>query len=1309
MKTLGKILLWLVLLALLGLACWGAALYMEWPLWVALAIFCGVIGCYFLVKFLRRVFIVMRSRSKLAQQDVAARSSVAQAATPEALLRRKWKDAIATLKNSSLRRRGNPLYVLPWYMVVGKSGTGKTTALTRARLSSPIQKVSQSRPVQQTQNYDWWYFDQAVVIDSAGRYVDAQDIDADRSEWELGLDLLARYRPKDGIDGLVLAIGAERLAQVSRDELIEEGRVVRARIEQLIQMFGKRFPIYVLVTKCDQLYGMEEWAGKLPENALEQAMGYLSEEIHGERSEAQFLDGAFASIGARLQQLRVALVARSAAAAGDAVQPELLLFPNELQNLRPKLEMFLHACLADNPYLERPFLRGLFFSSGLQEGGAVSSVLGSILPPVPPHPNANAGLFLHDFFGRILPQDRFVSRPAELVNRWRQVTQNIGVMAWILIAVAIGIMITVSFVSNMETVSLVREKRPFDAHFTGNIEQDIPELQKVSDAVQLVERRNENWKTEWMVIATNIDDLEDKLKRNYVSNFRKYILPITTQNYRDDFERVQASDPDKELPRLIRNLVRYTNLVQARVRGADREGLKQLPQLAHIVRYTPQQYQQLNELRLSHLAWTPLTDPYLTDRLRQDQATIDRVAYADAQMSWLAGLVRDNGPGAAPVTAADFWSGSLGGDAAAQQGANMVPAAFTRAGKKEIDEFLTEMEKAVEDGPKFLIHRAAFENWYRDQRILAWQRFVANFGGAERALKGESEWRAALGGITGSQSPYYRVIDRLNDEFQDYDAKDLPGWLLLAREFKQLRGQVVRAGLASQTVGRAVQMVDSINAVGGQAVRETLGGAPGSGGQILRNNMSAVDTLAKYQDEIGKLAADAVVGSGKAYQLAADFHQFGVDPAVKSSGAHVATGALVQLRQLMGHREAADDGVWKLIEGPLNFTLTYIEQQASCELQKDWQSKVHWPLQTAPDKAAMLDQLYGAKGSVWAFVDGIAKPFLERDARRFRIVETLGYSVPFTDAFLPTLNAAVDKRVAQLVTQQRQEADKAAEQLQAQQDQLQAQQDQAQIERTQAEIKQKTDALKAQAMQLSITAQPTGVNGGALSKPFETILSVQCAAGAQLLDNYNFPVSVAFPWAFGQCGEVSLQIKIDTLVLTKKYPGAMGVPNFLRDFRGGVRQFAVDEFPAAKEGLDALNVKQITVRYNFEGQDAIVRTAQQLEAYDKLDKEAVQEKQKLQDEQFKRSQENIQAKLAAQTPRVGGLRIEPSNEVFLPPQIGACWDRNAVKDRSQNMQSIINELVNNQVSFDAVSAGAAASKPAAAAPAGAAAAPGRKP
>jgi len=1279
MKLLGTILLWLIALIVVALLSLGLTLYMYWPLWIAVAIFCACIGCYFLLKFVRRTFIMMRSRSKLAQMSDAELGRREKQASPEALLTRKWKAAIATLRGSSLKRQGNPLYVLPWYMVIGKSGTGKTTALTRARLSSPIQKLSQSARVEQTANYDWWYFDQAVVIDCAGRYVDSHDVEQDRREWELGLDLLARYRPKEGLDGLVLAISADRLIHPDKDALIEEGRVVRTRIEQLIQLFGTRFPIYVLVTKCDQLYGLEEWATRLPENALEQAMGYLCEEIAA-GGEAKFLDDAFNSMDERLQKLRIALVARS-----PSVAPELLMFPNELESLKPRLAIFLRACLAEDPYLERPFLRGLFFSSGLQEGGAVSSLLGQALPPVPAHPNANAGLFLHDFFGRILPRDRYISRPAQLVNRWRRVTRNIGVMAWLLLCLAVGILITVSFANSMHTITLVRDERPYDAAFSGRIEDDVPTLASANESLQGIERSHRNWLSDWVVISANVDALEARLKQNFVGNFRKYILPVTYKNYQDDFARVQASDANHELPNLILNMVRYVNLLQARLQGADRDALQALPQPVHIVRYSPQLDQQLNQLTISHLAWSPINDGYLSDLKRVDQLTLDQAAYADPQMTWLVGLVPDNGS-IAPVKASDFWNNSVpSGSANAVVGQPMVPAAFTRAGKQAIDGFLDEMQKSVDNTQQFVARRAAFESWYRDQRILAWQKFVADFATAQRPLSGEADWRAAMGVVTGTQSPYYRVIDRVADEFKEYDDQDLPSWLLMARQFQQLRGQVTRAGATNQ----AVKVAGAIDSVGGKAMRQTLDGGPQLGGRIIKNNLSAVDTLNLYFSEVNKLGADSVNGTGKDYQIAADFHQYSLDPAAKPSAVQSAAQRLVQLKTLVGHDGASDEAVWRLIEGPLDFALAYVEQQASCEVQKNWQASVLFPLQSAPDKATMLDQLYGAKGSVWAFADGSAKPFLVRDAKRFDIVQTLGYSVPFTDAFLPMLNGAVDQRVTQLVTLQRQDVAKQNEQLQAQQDQLKAQQDQllaqqtlGQLDKTLSDAKVKADAATAQPIQLTITAQPTGINPGATEKPFATILSIQCAAGAQLLNNYNFPVSSSFAWSPGQCGDVTLQIKIDKLVLTKKYAGPLGVAHFVSDFRAGVRQFQPADFPSAQPSLDALGVRQIAVRYTFDGQDAILRAAQQIDDYETLKTTTAQEKQRIQDQQFQATQQGIDQKLAvlpAVAPPLPINAVSTLNaaSVSLPQQIVLCWNQQALGGKPQDMTSVISQLVRN--------------------------------
>ena len=122
-----------------------------------------------------------------------------------------WKKAVETLRGSHLKKLGNPLYVLPWYMVIGESGSGKTTSLSSARLASPFEELGRVRGVSGTKQCDWWFFEQAVVIDTAGRYTIPVNGDRDRDEWQKFLSLLLRYRRKEPLNGLIVTVAADRL------------------------------------------------------------------------------------------------------------------------------------------------------------------------------------------------------------------------------------------------------------------------------------------------------------------------------------------------------------------------------------------------------------------------------------------------------------------------------------------------------------------------------------------------------------------------------------------------------------------------------------------------------------------------------------------------------------------------------------------------------------------------------------------------------------------------------------------------------------------------------------------------------------------------------------------------------------------------------------------------------------------------------------------------------------------------------------------------------------------------------------------
>lgn len=1262
MKKIGLFLLWLLAMLLLAAVSWGVALYLDWPQWTAVAIFLAFLGSYFLIKALRRILVVMRSRSKMAQPSEASRASMAKIASPEALLVKKWKAAVATLRHSSLKRLGNPLYVLPWYMVIGRSGTGKTSALTRARLASPIQKVSQQTKVEQTLNCDWWFFDRSIVLDCAGRYVGSEDREADKREWELNLDLLAKYRAKEGLNGLVLAIGADRLLAPERDLLDDEGRVIRERIEQLIRLFGKRFPIYLLITKCDQLYGMECWSRQLPEHLLGQAMGYLAEDHEGEQKESVFLDAAFASIGERLRKLRLALVARDA----DA-PPELLLLPNEIERLRPSLEAFLRTCLGNDPYLESPFLRGLFFSSAQQQGGVTSTLLGNLLPPTPAHGEQSTGLFLHDFFGRILPQDRHISRPAALVNHWYRITQNLGLVGWLLFTAAVGTLMTVSFFSNLETLYAISNRYPFNSTFTGRLEDDVVTLDSISDSLIRIERNNTHWKAHWMVVMTNMDDLEEKLKQNFVGKYRRFIQNEKDDDLGQDLDHIRLDAPDTQRAQQAINLVRHINLLRARMNGAKRDQLAILPQAGHVQRYTPELYQRFNALYLSHLAWSDARDPYLQRMLGREREMFSTIADGiTPPFTWLVALVDRNAP-LGGVSPSLFWKNTGNSKATAELPFTTVAPAFTAAGQQAIDGFLTELETSADNGARFVGERTAFEAWYNEQRLQAWQRFVVDFPSAEKILHGEVEWRAALGSITGPQSPYYRLIDRLNEEFKAVPEQALPDWLRFAREFARLREQARATAAGSQ----AMQLVGAINNNGGKALKQVVAGQVQEGSQSISLSLDASDTLRHFLKGIDTAAAESAAGPAQAYQLAAEFHGFSRDAGVKSSKLQAIADSLRKLKQQLNHNSADSESIWQLIEGPFRFVLSYTQLQASCSLQQAWESKVQWPLQTATTMTDVVDQLYGQSGSVWAFADGPAKPFLARDANRFHIVETLGFSVPFTGDFLPMLNGAAGKRVEQLVAQQKMEITKRQEEIQAQKEQLQAQQNAAEADHMLTDIKQKKEALKAQTLQLRITGQPTSVTPNARAKPFATVLTLQCNGGSRTLNNFNFPSSENFAWSIGNCGDINLQIKVNDLVLAKKYPGPLGLVRFLQDFRDGHRLFNADEFPGATAKLAALGIRQIGLYYQFEGQENLLKLAQQLEQLETKEREANALKQKALETQNAKGQYLVEVKLAGAP--------ETPMKVSLPERIGVCWDERSTPHKPQTMETFFKEQVGEKL------------------------------
>ena len=310
MKTFFTILLYIVIILLIGGIIFGVSYLLERPLEEAAVIFGLVLATWLLIILVKKVIIYYRARAqvlRVLQQENAERD--ADLGMPPKQLTKNlvkgWNSAVRSLKKSHLKLKGDPLYVLPWYMVFGKPRSGKSTALKNAKLLSPAMELS-NHEEGLTLNLEWWLYDKAIVIDTAGRYA-VPDVDKrDRKEWTTLLQMLSRHKQKEPLNGLVLVVTADRLLNDSEEKLIEEGLQIRTGINDLMERLEIRMPVYLMVTKCDLVDQFSNWCKYLPEDSLDQVMGYLCEEEVTDIDKT--LDYAFDRVLDRLKELRLLMM-----------------------------------------------------------------------------------------------------------------------------------------------------------------------------------------------------------------------------------------------------------------------------------------------------------------------------------------------------------------------------------------------------------------------------------------------------------------------------------------------------------------------------------------------------------------------------------------------------------------------------------------------------------------------------------------------------------------------------------------------------------------------------------------------------------------------------------------------------------------------------------------------------------------------------------------------------------------------------------------------------------------------------------------
>ena len=478
-----------------------------------------------------------------APQVDPAQAAIDEAQSEEAAtLRQTFEEALQFLKKtrSKGRRDRQYLYELPWYVIIGAPGAGKTTLLMNSGLKFPLsehQGVNQIKGVGGTRNCDWLFADEAIFLDTAGRYTTQdshQPVDA--AAWSGFLDLIKKYRPRRPINGVLVTMSMSDLIQLTGEERLQQSSAIRKRIMELYEVLGVRFPIYMLFTKCDLVAGFTDFFALLNQEERKQVWGetFPGEDLQQTDNHITRFDTSFGNLLGRLYQRTFRRIQEER----DIQRRSLILdYPQQMALMKPAIKDFLHDTFGTSRFDKfTPLLRGVYLTSGTQEGTPIDRVMGLLAATygldrqnVPIFSGQGKSFFITRLLQEVVFPEAEMTGADPRVERRRRLLQWATYASLLFLTAGIITVWSVSFIRNKSMIERVQKQigqYRTAAADSNRWDSGVTSLLGRLNVMQEAKKVNEDhsW---WMGFGLyQGDKLQDGISRVYEQLLKKNLLPI---------------------------------------------------------------------------------------------------------------------------------------------------------------------------------------------------------------------------------------------------------------------------------------------------------------------------------------------------------------------------------------------------------------------------------------------------------------------------------------------------------------------------------------------------------------------------------------------------------------------------------------------------------------------------------------------------------------------------------------------------------------------------------------------------------------
>lgn len=445
-------------ISLLGVIALSAIIFFVFPLllgdnenlntiiYVSIAILFSIWTIVYLIKYLKA-----RRRNKalldeMVEEEIEIDPVQTQVDDELNVLNDRLGEALTELQGSKFKTKNGDskyLYQLPWYVILGPPGSGKTTLLKNSNLDSPLSEKFGREAISGvggTRNCDWWFAEEAVLLDTAGRYT-TQDSnkEVDQKAWLGFLNMLKKNRPRRPINGIIIAISLDELLTSQR--LLKHAKEIRKRLQELYEQFNLTLPVYLTITKSDLLSGFSEFFYDLEQDERSQVWGITFTENN--KAVSSTLPLIETELNELEEQLHKKVIYKLEKEIDLERRKKIYAFPQQFGSIKNTINSFANEIFSSSRYQHEILLRGIYFTSAEQTGtpidkllSTLSHVFGFEQKPSTPFQSVGKSYFINNLLNKVIFQEADlagVDEKHEKRKKWIQRTALASALLTILV------------------------------------------------------------------------------------------------------------------------------------------------------------------------------------------------------------------------------------------------------------------------------------------------------------------------------------------------------------------------------------------------------------------------------------------------------------------------------------------------------------------------------------------------------------------------------------------------------------------------------------------------------------------------------------------------------------------------------------------------------------------------------------------------------------------------------------------------------------------------------------------------------------